>query len=63
MSERAISRQDVKVVIQGGEILESYELDKPFPSFLIYGKCDDRVLHIVVCMAQYKSTRLCDRGV
>ena len=47
MMERGIKRQDVRNAIQGGEVIEQYPKDKPFPSFLIAGRSQDRMLHIV----------------
>ena len=48
MQERDITRADVKNGILGGEILEEYPDDFPYPSCLIFGYAvNDRVLHIV----------------
>lgn len=48
MLERDIGRKDINAAIAEGEIIEAYETDKPFPSYLIYGKSAERVLHIVI---------------
>ena len=36
MLQRGISRNEVKLAIQNGEILERYESDIPFPSALFF---------------------------
>ena len=43
-----IREAEVKEALQGGEIIEEYPDDKPYPSFLVYGKTRaDRPLHVV----------------
>ncbi len=46
--ERNILRKDVTDVLQNGEVIEEYPDDHPFPSILIYGKSDEKPLHVVV---------------
>ena len=48
MLERNISRDDVKSIILDGEIIESYDEDKPFPSMLFFKKIVDRAIHVVI---------------
>ncbi len=48
MVNRNISREDVKKVIQNGEIIEEYPDDSPFPSCLILGFIENRPIHTVV---------------
>jgi len=48
MSERDISRDEVKECIESGEIIENYPDDYPHPSCLIMGKTKGKkVLHVV----------------
>ena len=46
-SERNIKIQDVVNTINDGEIIEDYPDDYPFPSCLILGKSEEKVIHIV----------------
>jgi hypothetical protein len=48
MFERRITEQDVRHVLDNGEIIEDYPDDTPYPSRLILGWCGRRPLHIVV---------------
>lgn len=49
MQERDITREDVLSCIAGGEIIENYPDDYPFPSCLIFGHTvEGKVLHTVV---------------
>lgn len=45
--ERGISIEDVRGVLQNGEIIEQYPDDKPFPSCLILSEINGRALHVV----------------
>jgi hypothetical protein len=45
--ERNISREEVKQVLLTGEIVESYENDRPLPSFLVLGWPHKRPCHVV----------------
>ena len=47
MMERSISRADVKRAVISGIIIESYEDDKPYPSFLIADIGVNKALHVV----------------
>lgn len=49
MQERDISREDVLVCVDQGEIIEDYPDDYPFPSCLIFGHTiAKKVIHVVV---------------
>jgi hypothetical protein len=47
MFERDISHQDVRSVIERGEIIREYHDDTPYPSRLILGWREKRPLHVV----------------
>ena len=47
MIVRGISREEVLGVLENGEIIQSYDYDKPFPSLLMLGFYDERPLHVV----------------
>lgn len=47
MIERSITSDDVKNVILYGSIIEKYQDDKPFPSYLVFSIIDSRPLHVV----------------
>ncbi len=43
-----ISESEVRESINSGEIIEEYPKDRPYPSFLIYGRTsENRPLHVV----------------
>lgn len=43
-----IKEQEVFEAVQAGEVIESYEEDKPYPSALVYGRTSqDRPIHLV----------------
>lgn len=45
--ERGISPDECEEIYKKGEVIESYEDDKPFPSELRVGKINGRYLHLV----------------
>jgi len=46
--QRNISQKDIEKALLTGEIIEEYENDYPFPSYLVYGlNLNNEVLHIV----------------
>ena len=45
--ERGISILDVCMAINTGEIIEQYSDDFPFPSCLIMGHSEERIIHVV----------------
>ena len=47
MAKRNISREDVKLVVGSGEIIEDYPDDYPFPSCLMLGFLDNNPIHVV----------------
>lgn len=48
MFNRGIQVEDVRAVIQNGEIIANYPTDKPYPSCLILGFVLGTALHIVL---------------
>ncbi len=46
MIERHISVENVRFVLENGELIEEYKMDVP-PRYLMLGWIDDRPLHIV----------------
>lgn len=47
MFERNISVEDIRHVVDTGEIIKDYADDRPFPSRLILGKRENRPIHVV----------------
>jgi hypothetical protein len=47
MFERGISEEAVRATLKGGEIIESYPDDTPYPSRLVLGWPMGRPLHVV----------------
>jgi hypothetical protein len=47
MFERKIRISDVADILDQGEIIKEYPDDKPYPSFLIGGTVNGRLLHVV----------------
>ncbi len=47
MGQRNFIGREVKTAILNGDIIERYENDKPFPSFLIFGMIGKRPVHVV----------------
>jgi hypothetical protein len=47
MFERSISQDDVRYVVENGEVIRRYPDDRPFPSRLILGWREKRPLHVV----------------
>lgn len=46
--QRNITQKDIEETILNGEIIEEYENDYPYPSYLIFGvNYDNKVIHIV----------------
>ena len=52
MYARKIMSVNVKRCLIEGEIIEEYRDDKPYPSFLIYAKLDQKYLHVVCAVAE-----------
>ncbi len=51
MRARRIRIDDILEVISSGDILEKYPDDMPFPSCLIYGKSNNRPIHVVCALS------------
>jgi len=47
MLEREILLQEVREIIEHGEIIEEYSSSKPYPSCLVHGASSSRPLHVV----------------
>ena len=48
MFRRNISLDEVKFILDKGEVIKEYQDDKPYPSFLLFGLIDLRPLHLLV---------------
>ena len=48
MFERGISPDQVYEIVTSGEVIEDYPDDKPYPSVLLLGHAQDKILHAVV---------------
>ncbi len=48
MFSRNIAVEEIKAVLSQGEAIESYPNDSPYPSCLLLGTVQARVLHVVV---------------
>lgn len=48
MFERRISGENVRQVLQAGEVIEDYSDEMPFPSSLMLGRRGTRPLHVVM---------------
>lgn len=46
MIERSISVENVRVVLENGEVIEEYKADVP-PRYLMFALVDERPLHLV----------------
>ena len=52
MYVRKIDTSDVKQCLLNSEIIEEYRDDKPYPSFLICAKLDQKYIHVVCAVAE-----------
>ena len=50
MQERGITRADVLDGLRGGQVIENYPDDVPYPSALVLGFARDRHVHVVVAL-------------
>lgn len=48
MFQRNINVDDVRHVLDTGEVVEDYPDDIPYPSYLMLGWCGSRPIHVVV---------------
>jgi hypothetical protein len=46
----------VKNTVHNGEVIKSYEDDKPFPSYLVLGNIKEKALHVVVAHDEQTAT-------
>lgn len=58
MFERNVDADDVRQVLQNGEVIEDYPNDTPYPSCLILGWCGIRPLHVVVAFNAVDKERI-----
>lgn len=56
MFERNISMDDVKAILNEGEVIRDYPNDKPYPSKLILGYISDRPIHAVLAKDDISKT-------
>lgn len=47
MFQRRITEEDVRHVLQTGEVIDRYPDDTPYPSRLVLGFCGARPIHVV----------------
>jgi hypothetical protein len=50
MLYRNISQQDLRELIEYGEVIEEYPDDFPFPSNLVFKQVNNRPLHVVLAV-------------
>ena len=55
MLERDISRAEVKMTLQNGEVIENYETDVPFESALFF-YVDSKPIHVVASLDEATDT-------
>jgi len=55
MFQRNISEAEVQSAVLNGEIIESYEDDKPYPSYLSLKKINSKAIHVVYAINTDKS--------
>ena len=48
MFKRDILAEEVRIVIEIGEVIAEYPYDKPYPSYLLLGFLNLRHLHVVI---------------
>lgn len=48
MFKRKISVEEIDIILKNGRIIKSYPEEKPFPSYLVLGVVNNRILHVVV---------------
>jgi hypothetical protein len=48
MFKRNISVDNIKFVVERGEVITDYLHDKPYPSYLMLGYIDKRPVHVVL---------------
>lgn len=58
MFSRGISDSDVEVVLKIGQVIESYENDLPYPSYLILGRSKEKVIHVVFAVNEMEKQKI-----
>ncbi len=58
MFQRRITPDEVRHVIEKGEVIEDYATDTPYPSRLILGWSDRRAIHIVAAYDAASQTEI-----
>ena len=53
MAKDDIRADEVLKAIENGEVIEDYVDDRPFPSCLLYGKSDEKPIHVVCALPQH----------
>jgi hypothetical protein len=48
MSQRRIDQNDIRQILETGDVIEDYPDDTPYPSRLLLGWIDERPIHVVV---------------
>lgn len=56
MFRRNITEQDVRRVLERGEVVENYPDDTPYPSQLLLGWSGSRPIHVVAAYSTYDDT-------
>jgi hypothetical protein len=52
MFQRGVNEQDVRHILEAGEVIEEYPEDQPYPSILMLGWRGTRPLHVVIAHNQ-----------
>jgi hypothetical protein len=53
MAKDDIYVSEVLKALENGKIIERYPDDRPFPSCLLYGKANDKPIHIVCALPEH----------
>lgn len=53
MAKDDIYVSEVLKALENGKIIERYPDDRPFPSCLVYGKANDKPIHIVCALPEH----------
>jgi hypothetical protein len=48
MFDRNITEREVTEIVSCGKVIEEYQDDSPYPSYLLFGGGSDRPLHVVM---------------
>jgi ribosome recycling factor len=58
MFSRAITDEHVKETLEKGIVIESYEDDVPYPSYLVMGIINKRVFHVVAAVNKLENNTI-----